>query len=127
MDAAAQASADHSRIEISLGAAGDLPYSDGAFDLVVSTTSFDHWADQRRGLAKSRRVLPPGGHLVLVDQFSLSLVPTLVFGRRVKARAKYRANTLLRDAGFQRPAYAIINAATTSPSSRGPAPHDGVN
>jgi ubiquinone/menaquinone biosynthesis C-methylase UbiE len=131
MVAAAQAGVDDSRIEVSLGAAEDLPYSDGAFDLVVSTTSFDHWADQRRGLAECRRVLAPGGHLVLVDQFSLWLVPTLVFGRRVKARTKSRANTLLRDAGFRppewRPVYAIINAATTSPSSRGPAPRDGMN
>lgn len=69
----------------------------------AAPTSFDHWADQRRGLAECRRVLAPGGHLVLVDQFPLWLVPTLVFGRRVNARTKYRANTLLRDAAFRPP------------------------
>jgi ubiquinone/menaquinone biosynthesis C-methylase UbiE len=119
MVAAAKTTAGDPRIDVSLGVAEALPYRDGAFDLVVSTTSFDHWEDQRRGLAECRRVLTPGGRLVLVDQFSPWLIPTLVFGRRVKARTKHRANALLRDAGFRppewRPVYAIIKAATTLP------------
>jgi SAM-dependent methyltransferase len=42
-----------------------LPFPEGSFDLVVSTTSFDHWADQRAGLRECARVLAPGGWLVL--------------------------------------------------------------
>lgn len=51
------------RLRFQLGAAAQLPYPDGTFDLVVTTTSFDHWADQRTGLHECARVLVPGGHL----------------------------------------------------------------
>lgn len=71
-----------------------------SFDLVVSSTSFDHWVDQQTGLRECYRVLKPGGTLVLVDQFSLWLAPTLVGDRRDKARTKRRASRLLTTAGF---------------------------
>ena len=92
---------------------------DGSFDLVVSVTSFDHWSDQQAGLAECHRVLVPGGHLVLVDQFSGWLVPTLLFSRSGKARTRRRANRLLDAAGFGpvawRRVYAvIINAAVAA-------------
>ena len=45
---AAEQAADDRRLRSTVGAAERLPYPDDAFDLVVSTTSFDHWADQRR-------------------------------------------------------------------------------
>jgi len=62
------------------GAAGctaeRLPWPAATFDLVVSTTSFDHWADQRAGLAECARVLAPGGCLYgfedLVDEIIYS-------------------------------------------------------
>jgi ubiquinone/menaquinone biosynthesis C-methylase UbiE len=107
------------RVRFSAGVAERLPHPDGAFDLVVSTTSFDHWADQPAGLAECARVLAPGGRLVLVDQFSLWLLPTLVAGRRHKARTRRRAERLLRAAGFRSPAWhgvyaVIINAVTAT-------------
>ena len=65
-------SAHDDRLSFSVGVAEQLPYPDGTFDLVVSSTSFDHWSDQQTGLRECARVLRPGGRLVLVDQFSLS-------------------------------------------------------
>jgi ubiquinone/menaquinone biosynthesis C-methylase UbiE len=106
------------RLDFRLGLAEHLPFPDGAFDLVVSTTSFDHWNDQGAGLAECARVLEPGGALVLVDQFSAWLAPTLVAGRRGKARTKRRATGLLTAAGFQEPRwhdlYAVIIKAVTA-------------
>jgi ubiquinone/menaquinone biosynthesis C-methylase UbiE len=115
----ATARADDGRLAFCAGVAERLPCPDGAFDLVVSTTSFDHWADQPAGLAECARVLAPGGRLVLVDQFSLWLLPTLVAGRRHKARTRRRAERLLRAAGFRSPAWhgvyaVIINAVTAT-------------
>jgi ubiquinone/menaquinone biosynthesis C-methylase UbiE len=86
-----------------VGTAEQLPWPGQTFDLVVSTTSFDHWADQRAGLAQCARVLAPGGCLVLADLFSLLLLPTLVAGRRGKARTKRRATRLLTAAGLHAP------------------------
>jgi SAM-dependent methyltransferase len=101
MIAAARAAAAGGRLEWLEGTAEELPFPDGAFDLVVSTTSFDHWADQRAGLGECARVLAPGGRFVLTDLFSSLLLPTLVGGRRRKARTRRRADRLLAAAGFR--------------------------
>ena len=105
------------RLRFEVGAAERLPWPDATFDLVVSTTSFDHWADQQRGLAECARVLAPGGCLVLADLFSLLLLPTLLAGRRGKARTRRRATRLLTAAGLHSPHWhhlyaAIIQAVT---------------
>jgi ubiquinone/menaquinone biosynthesis C-methylase UbiE len=99
IEAAEQAAGDR-RLLFTVGAAEALPYPDDAFDLVVSTTSFDHWADQRAGLSECARVLAPSGHLVLADLFSPLFLPTLLAGRRAKARTRQRASRLLSAAGF---------------------------
>ena len=41
--------------------AEELPLLGGHFDLVLSTLSFHHWADQRIGLREVGRVLAPRG------------------------------------------------------------------
>jgi ubiquinone/menaquinone biosynthesis C-methylase UbiE len=107
------------RLSFTVGVAEELGYPDGTFDLVVSTTSFDHWADQQAGLVECARVLRPGGHLVLVDQFSSWLLPTLAISRRGKARTRRRATGLLLRAGFRSPQWhrlyaLIINAVTAT-------------
>jgi ubiquinone/menaquinone biosynthesis C-methylase UbiE len=101
MIAAARAAAADDRLRWLEGTAEKLPYPGGSFDLVVSTTSFDHWADQRAGLGECARVLAPGGWLVLTDLFSAWLSPTLVGRRRDKARTRRRASRLLAAAGFR--------------------------
>jgi ubiquinone/menaquinone biosynthesis C-methylase UbiE len=101
MIAAARGAAKDGRLRWVEGTAEELPFPAGSFDLVVSTTSFDHWADQQRGLSECARVLAPGGFLVLTDLFSGWLAPTLVGDRRYKARTKRRASRLLAGAGFQ--------------------------
>jgi ubiquinone/menaquinone biosynthesis C-methylase UbiE len=118
MIAAAGRAAGDRRLRFTVGAAERLPYPDDAFDLVVSSTSFDHWADQRAGLGECARVLAPGGHLVLADLFSPLLLPTLLAGRGGKARTPGRASQLLRAAGFRDLAwhdlYALIIKAVTA-------------
>ena len=84
MIAAARAAGGDDRLRYVEGTAEGLPFAEGSFDLVVSTTSFDHWADQQAGLAECARVLVPGGWLVLTDLFSGWLTPTLVGGRRIR-------------------------------------------
>lgn len=88
------------RLRFTVGMAERLPYRDATFDLLISTTSFDHWGDQQAGLAECARVLREGGQLVLCDQFSTWLLPTLFGDRRGKARTKGRATALLVPAGF---------------------------
>ena len=101
MIAAAKSMANDPRLSFSEGVVENLPYPDESFDLVVSSTSFDHWEDQGAGLGECARVLASSGHLVLTDLFFPLLVPTLLVARRDRARTKHRAETLLKAAGFR--------------------------
>ena len=47
------------------GDAGRLPFRRAAFDALVSTEAFHWFPDQRAALAEFRRVLRPGGRLLL--------------------------------------------------------------
>ncbi len=107
------------RLSFAVGVAEQIGYPDETFDLIVSTTSFDHWSDQQAGLRECARVLRRGGWLVLVDQFSWMLLPTMLTSRRGKARTRHRATRLLLRAGFvsshwHRLHAAIINAVTAT-------------
>jgi ubiquinone/menaquinone biosynthesis C-methylase UbiE len=114
----ARSAATDGRVRFVVGTAERLPWPDQTFDLVVSTTSFDHWADQRAGLAQCARVLAPSGSLVLADLFSVLLLPTLLAGRRGKARTKRHATQLLTAAGLHSPRwhrlYTVLIQAVTA-------------
>jgi len=110
---------DDQRLTFAAGVAEHLPYPDASIDLVVSSTSFDHWSDQYAGLSECARVLRAGGHLVLVDQFSRWLIPTLAVSRRGKARTRGRADRLLLRAGFDRPHWHRLHAVIMSAAVAG--------
>jgi ubiquinone/menaquinone biosynthesis C-methylase UbiE len=97
----AQLAADDPRVAFAVGSAEHLPYPDHRFDVVVSTTSFDHWDDQRTGLVECTRVLAENGHVIIADLFSPWLIPTLRRSRKDKARTKARANRLLTSVGLR--------------------------
>jgi ubiquinone/menaquinone biosynthesis C-methylase UbiE len=96
----ARAGAADDRLGFVVGTAERLRWPAAAFDLAVSTTSFDHWADQRADWRSAPRVLAPGGCLVLADLL-LALLPTLLAGQRGKARTRRRAAHLLTTAGLR--------------------------
>jgi SAM-dependent methyltransferase len=99
----AAALAERSPVWLVQAAAERLPFEDAGFDLVVSTVSFDHWADQSGGLAEVARVLHPGGQLVLVDLFGIGwLRPIAALGRRRdRMRTARELEAILADAGLR--------------------------
>ncbi len=56
------------------GDSAELPFSDGAFSAVLSTTSFHHYPDPDRALTEMHRVLEPSGRIALGDLSSDRLV-----------------------------------------------------
>jgi ubiquinone/menaquinone biosynthesis C-methylase UbiE len=116
-EVARSASADE-RVHFVPGTAERLPAGDSAYDLVVSTTSFDHWTDQAAGIRECARVLAPDGTLVLTDQFSNLMWPTMLGSRRGKARTRSRATRLITAAGLRdpqwHPCYAVIIQTVTA-------------
>lgn len=120
VDVARERSRDN-RIEVVQGIAENLPVESGTFDLVISTTSFDHWTDQAAGLRECARALTPSGVFVLTDLFSPLLAPTMSLGRRGRARTKSAGAELLRRAGFARqtwyPAFLVQTAVASAAST----------
>ena len=118
VEVAARLSAGDPRIHIRQGFAEQLPFEDGTFDLLVTSTSFDHWRDQLGGLRECARVLEPGGRFVLCDVLSPLLVVTLPFGYQGRARTPGLARGLLAAAGFSdidlHSVYASIISAFTA-------------
>ena len=56
------------RIEISQGSVSSLPFSDNTFDLVTAFEAYYFWPDIDRDLQEIKRVLRPGGTLLLVNE-----------------------------------------------------------
>lgn len=50
-----------------VGDAHNLPFKDGAFDVVHSWAALHHFPDKRKSLGEVRRVLRPGGRLVALE------------------------------------------------------------
>jgi SAM-dependent methyltransferase len=54
-------------VEFRTGDAVELPYPDASFDAVVSTQVYEYVEDMAAALADARRVLRPGGRLLVLD------------------------------------------------------------
>ena len=88
--------------KVRLGAGEELPYEDGTFDLVTAFDVVEHMDDDLAGLREMRRVLRPGGRVLL-------FVPTFMFLWGVQDdvsnhRRRYRLSQLrrvLEQAGFE--------------------------
>jgi ubiquinone/menaquinone biosynthesis C-methylase UbiE len=54
--------------EVKVGSAESIPFPDDRFTVVISVSSYHHWADQEAGLKEIIRVLTPGGRLVVAER-----------------------------------------------------------
>ncbi|HTY91452.1 MAG TPA: class I SAM-dependent methyltransferase [Methanocella sp.] len=54
-------------IDFKAGNAGELPFGDREFDLVISTLSFHHWKEPEKALDEIYRVLREGGEAWIYD------------------------------------------------------------
>ncbi|MEY9951853.1 class I SAM-dependent methyltransferase [Leifsonia sp. EB34] len=106
------------RAAVRQAAAEALPFADGAFDLVVSSSSYSHWEDKAAALAECRRALAPGGGLLVADVFTTRGLPVRVFGPGGAAGSRERADAAIRAAGFAatswRPLFAGVIRAVTA-------------
>ncbi len=56
-----------------------LPFSDESFDFVSCSNSFHHYPHQQAAVSDMRRMLKPGGRLMIIDGFRDSVVGWFVF------------------------------------------------
>lgn len=106
-----------SRLEVLEAPAGQLPFPDKFFDLVISTMSFHIWGDQERGLMEVCRVLSPGGALVLADTLALSWMRALHVLARTRDRfhTKNEVEQMLDTAGLKAVSWTPVYRVAWSP------------
>jgi len=64
-------------IDLREGDAQALPFDEGSFDTVVCTYSLCNIPDPQRAVNEMKRVLKPGGRLILVDHIRAAVRPVL--------------------------------------------------
>jgi ubiquinone/menaquinone biosynthesis C-methylase UbiE len=77
-----------------------LPFDDGAFDLVTTTMSFHHWADQPAALREVRRVMAPGAAFLLADALAAGLLRGVFGHEGGRFNTPERLSEMLRGAGL---------------------------
>ncbi|MEO6419999.1 MAG: methyltransferase domain-containing protein, partial [Polyangiaceae bacterium] len=111
----ASPSSEHERVSILRGDAHQIPLEDGSVDAVLCECALSTFADQRRALAEIKRVLRPGGRMVVSDMIVEGPIPALLrpFAHAgaclAGARTERGWRELLDDAGF-----ALIDARDES-------------
>jgi ubiquinone/menaquinone biosynthesis C-methylase UbiE len=85
-----------------------LPFAPGSFDIVTCSNSFHHYPRQDRAVFEMRRVLKPGGRLMIVDGYRDSLWGWFIFDVCVAAvegdvhhASARRVRELMAEAGLQ--------------------------
>lgn len=118
-----------------------LPFGEGSFDVVTCANSFHHYPHQDRAVEEMRRVLKPGGRLMLVDGYrdrpwGWFIYDVCVAGVEgaVHHASALRFRHLFAEAGFDavgqksHPGFApfLLNEAVAPTTPRSvPAPHFG--
>jgi ubiquinone/menaquinone biosynthesis C-methylase UbiE len=56
-----------------------LPFADASFDVVTCSNSFHHYPDQQACVRQMRRILRPGGRLMIIDGFRDNILGHLTY------------------------------------------------
>ena len=141
--ARAKAARADKEVHFDQGFAGDLPYDEGRFDVVLSTLLFHHLPDEekRRAASETRRTLKPGGRVVIGDvarphgplmRMAVATTVQLVDGRATTASSvRGELPEVLAAAGLagvtttdrlRSPTGTLEVLAAAKPGSQGPAP-----
>jgi ubiquinone/menaquinone biosynthesis C-methylase UbiE len=97
-------------VETARGRAEQLPWAEGCFDLVCTRYSAHHWLDLPAALTEMRRVLAPGGTLLVIDVLGeehplvdtwLQSLELIRDPSHVRNRSATQWRGLLEDAGFE--------------------------
>ena len=84
-------------VDLQVGDAQSLAFPEGRFDTVICTLSLCCVPDDRKAVAEMKRVLRPGGRLVLVDHVRSDVRPILATQRLMEPIwVRFHSDSLLR-------------------------------
>ena len=89
------------RLTLTPGSADALPFDDARFDKVCSLNTFYFWPDPIAGLTEIKRVLKPGGRLVLGVYSAEALRSMSVTQHGYTIRTQAETGALIEDAGLR--------------------------
>ncbi len=116
--AARQRLASHANVELREGTLESLPIDDGALDAAILFLVAHFVADPMRAIREVRRVLKPGGRLLIVDLMSHDRVDYVIqLGHVWQGFDGEQMNQWLSDAGFASCRYRPLPA---DPEAKGP-------
>jgi arsenite methyltransferase len=99
------------RVSFAIGDAAVTGQADAFFDLVIAHTVYSHLVDPREALAEARRVLRPGGQLVIFDGDFATLTVALFEGDPLQAAAGVVLRNLVHAPYIMRRLPALVTAA----------------
>jgi len=88
------------RLELHLASVASIPLPDGSLTKAFAVNSFHHWDNQRQGLMEVRRVLRPGGTLLLCLRMHLPK-PWWGSAPGLTDEQVEQAEQMLRETGFE--------------------------
>jgi len=105
------------RVSFAIGDAAVTGQADAFFDLVIAHTVYSHLVDPSEALAEARRVLRPGGQLVIFDGDFTTLTVALFEGDPLQAAAGAVLRNLVHAPYVMRRLPALVTAAGFSVQS----------
>lgn len=118
LDAASRRCAGVGNVELVRASLDDLPLASGTIDAALCMLVLHHQALVRPVLAEARRVLAPGGRLVILDMVEHDRVDyRQTMGHHHLGFSEETVRTLLDEAGFDRVSWRRLPA---TPAARGP-------
>jgi SAM-dependent methyltransferase len=110
IDMARETFADEPRVSFAVGDAAATGQADGRFDLVIAHTVFSHLVDPEGALTEARRILRPGGKLVIFDGDFATLTVALFDGDPLQSAAGAVVRNLVHAPYIMRRLPALVTA-----------------
>ena len=107
-------------VSVTVGDSEHLPFASGSLDVVTCANSFHHYPHQAKVVCEMRRVLRPGGRLLLLDGWPDQFIGRILYdflitrveGGSVWHRESHHIRAMFKDAGFcnvrQRRTYSLF-------------------
>jgi SAM-dependent methyltransferase len=113
-------------VSVTVGDSEHLPFATGSLDVVTCANSFHHYPHQAKVIGEMRRVLRPGGRLLLLDGWPDQFIGRIVYdviitrveGSSVWHRESHHLRAMFKEAGFcdvtQRRTYSLFPILLTN-------------